>query len=270
MRWTLTGRRRAYTFPPHRPSQCAVGHVLISGLWRGCMWSPAKAGPARRRWLPLWPSRWPTRASGSCWSRWKAARGSRSSSTYRRCRTSNARSPWDPRGRGVRAGRGHRGRPAGVPGHVLPPRPSREGARQGGCRRLRHHHRARTARRAAHGKVYEATRRKAHGRLGTTPSYWTRLPPEGRPVPEHDRGSPGWPRSGRSRDPGRRDHGHPPLWTSRFQVRLVTLLERMYPVQEDPGRRSSSSSRSISAVFRSIVVDIVRRGPLDDDALALQ
>ena len=64
-------------------------------------------------------------------------------------RLDRARAPTERR-RGLRAGDRRRGGAAGVPRHVLPARPRREGARPVRRDRVRHHHRARRARRAAH------------------------------------------------------------------------------------------------------------------------
>ncbi len=66
-----------------------------------------------------------------------------------RRRRGAADQPHSDRRRRARAGHRRRGRAAGVPGHLLPPRVRREGPRQVRRDRLRHLDRARAARRAA-------------------------------------------------------------------------------------------------------------------------
>ena len=156
-------------------------------------------------------SRWPPAAGGSCWSRSRAGRASRSCSTPRRCRTRSdgSRSPrtaarstrwrstprrrcWSTSTCSTSCGR------AGT-----------SAATRLGADRLRHHHRARPARRAAHrqgvrggraasGGGRRDLRRGGAGRAADRPDH---------PLPQRQhRGG----RAGQGRpdpQPGRHDHG---------------------------------------------------------------
>ena len=139
-------------------------------------------------------------AGGSCSSRSRAARASPSSSTARRCRTRSARSRSGPGGGDVFA-------LAVDPEEALLEylemfyklRPGRHGAAAARRHRLRHHDRARHARRAAHrqglrGGTPQGGRTAAQS---TTRSCSTRRRPAGSPASSTSTPrSPGWPRSG--------------------------------------------------------------------------
>ena len=136
------------------------------------------------------------------------------------------------RGRARAAHRG-RGRAAGVPLDVLQARPGRPGPRPVRGRRVRDHHRAGRARRAAHRQGLRggaAQQPQQGGDRSTTPSCSTRRRPAGSPSSSTSATSwPGWPRSGRSRTQA--DTMMTLFRSPRTAVHLVTVLEEM-PVQE--------------------------------------
>src|SRR3954454_6758844 len=115
------------------------------------------------------------------------------------------------------------------------------------------------------GKVYEATRRKAHGKLAYD-AVVLDAPPTGRIVPflnvNHEVA--GLAKVGPIRNQADAIMGM--LRSDVTRIHLVTLLEEM-PVQETLD--AVGQLEAIDLRIGSIVVNMVRHSPLDDDALAL-
>ncbi|WP_343967436.1 ArsA-related P-loop ATPase [Kribbella koreensis] len=115
------------------------------------------------------------------------------------------------------------------------------------------------------GKVYEATRRKAHGRLAYD-AVVLDAPPTGRVGRflnvNHEVA--GLAKVGPIRNQADAIMGM--LRSDVTRIHLVTLLEEM-PVQETLD--AVEQLESLDLKVGSIVVNMVRRSPLDDDALAL-
>jgi anion-transporting ArsA/GET3 family ATPase len=115
------------------------------------------------------------------------------------------------------------------------------------------------------GKVYEATRRKAHGRLAYD-AVVLDAPPTGRIAPflnvNHEVA--GLAKVGPIRNQADAIMGM--LRSDVTRIHLVTLLEEM-PVQETLD--AVDHLEAIDLRIGSIVVNMVRNSPLDDDALAL-
>ena len=190
-----------------------------------CTSSPARAAPASPPSPPRspWPS--PRTARTCCSARSRAARASPSCSTSTRSPTRSAGSPRACRTDGARRRRlraAHRPRvgAAGVPRDVLPARPRRPGARPVRRHRVRHHDRARRARRAADRQGLrggQAQPRATRARIGsTTRSCSTPRRPGGSPSSSTSTASsPGWPRSGPIKTPGRQRDDAAPLAAHR-------------------------------------------------------
>jgi anion-transporting ArsA/GET3 family ATPase len=115
------------------------------------------------------------------------------------------------------------------------------------------------------GKVYEATRRKAHGRLAYD-AVVLDAPPTGRIAPflnvNHEVA--GLAKVGPIRNQADAIMGM--LRSDVTRIHLVTLLEEM-PVQETLD--AFEQLETLDLRIGSIVVNMVRNSPLDDDALAL-
>jgi anion-transporting ArsA/GET3 family ATPase len=115
------------------------------------------------------------------------------------------------------------------------------------------------------GKVYEATRRKAHGKLAYD-AVVLDAPPTGRIVPflNVNNEVAGLAKVGPIRNQADAIMGM--LRSDVTRIHLVTLLEEM-PVQETLD--AVEQLEKIDLRIGSIVVNLVRNSPLDDDALAL-
>ncbi|NIK54975.1 ArsA-related P-loop ATPase [Kribbella shirazensis] len=115
------------------------------------------------------------------------------------------------------------------------------------------------------GKVYEATRRKAHGKLAYD-AVVLDAPPTGRIAPflnvNHEVA--GLAKVGPIRNQADAIMGM--LRSDVTRIHLVTLLEEM-PVQETLD--AVEQLEALDLRIGSIVVNMVRNSPLDDDALAL-
>lgn len=115
------------------------------------------------------------------------------------------------------------------------------------------------------GKVYEATRRKAHGKLAYD-AVVLDAPPTGRIAPflnvNHEVA--GLAKVGPIRNQADAIMGM--LRSDVTRIHLVTLLEEM-PVQETLD--AAEQLEKLDLRIGSIVVNMVRNSPLDDDALAL-
>ncbi|HWD81707.1 MAG TPA: ATPase, partial [Kribbella sp.] len=115
------------------------------------------------------------------------------------------------------------------------------------------------------GKVYEATRRKAHGRLAYD-AVVLDAPPTGRIAPflnvNHEVA--GLAKVGPIRNQADAIMGM--LRSDVTRIHLVTLLEEM-PVQETLD--AAEQLEKLDLRIGSIVVNMVRNSPLDEDALAL-
>jgi anion-transporting ArsA/GET3 family ATPase len=115
------------------------------------------------------------------------------------------------------------------------------------------------------GKVYEATRRKAHGKLAYD-AVVLDAPPTGRIAPflnvNHEVA--GLAKVGPIRNQADAIMGM--LRSDVTRIHLVTLLEEM-PVQETLD--AVEQLQKLDLRIGSIVVNMVRNSPLDDDALAL-
>jgi anion-transporting ArsA/GET3 family ATPase len=115
------------------------------------------------------------------------------------------------------------------------------------------------------GKVYEATRRKAHGKLAYD-AVVLDAPPTGRIAPflnvNHEVA--GLAKVGPIRNQADAIMGM--LRSDVTRIHLVTLLEEM-PVQETLD--AFGQLEALDLRIGSIVVNMVRNSPLDDDALAL-
>ena len=115
------------------------------------------------------------------------------------------------------------------------------------------------------GKVYEATRRKSHGRLAYD-AVVLDAPPTGRigPFLNVNQEVAGLAKVGPIRNQADAIMGM--LRSDVTRVHLVTLLEEM-PVQETLD--AVEQLEQLDLRIGSIVVNMVRNSPLDDDALAL-
>ncbi|WP_329005102.1 AAA family ATPase [Kribbella sp. NBC_00709] len=115
------------------------------------------------------------------------------------------------------------------------------------------------------GKVYEATRRKAHGRLAYD-AVVLDAPPTGRigPFLNVNHEVAGLAKVGPIRNQADAIMGM--LRSDVTRIHLVTLLEEM-PVQETLD--AAEQLEALDLRVGSIVVNMVRNSPLDDDALAL-